>query len=55
MPLNHDNLLSLHSGSHRDLLEEIKQMNEVLRHSEAHITKTANEATHVSTIVGQLR
>ena len=52
--LLHDHLLSLHSGSRGDLLEEIKQMNEVLKHSEAHITKTANEATHVRTIVTQI-
>ena len=53
--MNHDNLLSLYSGSYCGLLEEIKQMNEVLKHSEAHITKTANEAAHVSIIVGKLR
>ena len=35
------------SGSLVGLVREIKQMNEVLKHSEAHITKTANESAHV--------
>ena len=35
------------SGSLVGLVREIKQMNDVLKHSEAHITKTANESAHV--------
>ena len=40
-------ILTLLSGSHGDLLEEIRQMIEVLKHSETHILKTANESAHV--------
>jgi len=36
-----------HSGTPGDLLTEIKQMNDVLKHSEARITKTANESANV--------
>jgi len=36
-----------------DLLEEIKHMNEVLKHSEAHITKTAYEYANVSAATWQ--
>ena len=35
------------SGTPGDLLTEIKQMNDVLKHSEACITKTANESANV--------
>lgn len=40
--------LTVHTKSSLgDLLEEIKHMNEVLKHSKAHITKTANEYANV--------
>ena len=34
-------------GSSGELLEEIKQMIEVLKHSETHVIKTANDSAHV--------
>ena len=36
-----------HSGSCSSLLKWIKRISKVLKHSEAHITKTANESAHV--------
>ena len=38
---------TLLSGSPGDLLTEIREMIETLKHSEAHILKTANESTDV--------
>ena len=43
------------SGSHGDLLEEIRQMIEVLKHSETHILKTANESAHVRVMALRLQ
>ena len=45
-----NNYLNPNSGSHGDLLEQIRQMIEVLKHSETHILKTANESAHVRVI-----
>ena len=43
---------TLLSGSHGDLLKEIREMIETLKHSEAHILKTANESSHVRVTAG---
>ena len=37
-----------HPGSQSALLEEVRQLCDVLIHSEIHITKTVNEDAHVS-------
>ena len=46
-PVTKISYFNRNTGSHGDLLEEIKQMIEVLKHSETHILKTANESAHV--------
>ena len=42
-----NNYLNSNTGSHGDLLEEIREMIDVLKHSETHILKTDNETAHV--------
>lgn len=38
------------NGTKTDLLEELKQMNEVLAHSEGHLTKLVGEAAHMTIV-----
>ena len=42
-----NNYFNPNTGSHGDLLKEIREMIKVLKHSETDILKTANESAHV--------